>query len=177
MATSKKTTVSKASEEDIAVENESVKKVPKNIDLNEIITVRNGYQGKLVYKSKRTGEKYVWDFFGDEQEMELRELRNAKSSAKSFFQNNWFAFSEEFDWVIDYLGIRSFYKNALGVDNFDDIFRKSPQEIEKVISKLTAGQKRSVSYRARQLIAEGSIDSNKVISTLEKALDTELIQR
>ena len=42
--------------------------------------------------------------------------------------------------------------------------------------KLSKGQKRSVAYRARQLISEGAIDSNKAIATLEKCLDIELVE-
>ena len=56
--------------------------VAKDIDLNQLIVVRNGYQGRLVYKSARTHEKFVWPEFGSEQMIELRELRNAKNTWK-----------------------------------------------------------------------------------------------
>lgn len=149
--------------------------VPKEIDPNEYVTVRNGFQGKLVYVSKRTGETFVWDSFGAEQEMELRELKNAKNSSKKFFVNNWFMFDDS--WIIDYLGVKQFYKNALSIDNFDDIFDKKPSELKDIISKLSAGQKRSVAYRAKELIAEKRIDSISVINALEEALGIELIEK
>ena len=151
--------------------------VPKEIDTNQIITVLNGFQGRLVYESPRTHEVYRWETFGDEQEIELRELRNAKSSAKKFFMNNWFMFNEDDAWVIDYLGLNQYYKNAINLEDFDELFKKSASEIEKVISKLSAGQKKSVAYRARQLVLEGEIDSNKAIAALEKSLGIELIER
>ena len=53
---------------------------PKEIDPEQYVIVRNGFHGKLIYKSSRSGEKFVWSDFGDEQEMQLRELRNAKNS-------------------------------------------------------------------------------------------------
>lgn len=169
------TTKPKETEE--SAETEVIKPVVKEIDLTQLIPVRNGFQGKLIYKSSRTGEKYVWDYFGDEQEMELRELRNAKSSAKKFFINNWFVFDQEYAWVIDYLGMKNYYKNALGVDDFDKLFTKTPAEIEKTVSKLSEGQKKSVAYKAREMIANGEIDSNKAIAALERALNIELIER
>lgn len=156
---------------------EPIKIVPKDVDPNEIITVYNGFQGKLIYISPRTKETFRWDEFGDTQEMELRELRNARSSAKKFFINNWFMFAEEDSWVIDYLGLRQYYKFALQLDEFDELFTKSPATIEKTISKLSNGQKKSVTYRARRLIADGEIDSNKAIAALEKSLGVELIER
>ena len=151
--------------------------VAKEIDQNQIIIVRSGFHGRLVYRSPRTGEKFAWGEFGDEQEMELRELRNAKSAKKKYFENNWFMFDDEYAWVIGYLGLTQYYKNALPLDGFDDLFKKSPTEIEKAIAKLSKGQKKSVGYRAKQLIAEGEIDSNKAIAALEKALGIELIER
>ena len=80
-------------------------------------------------------------------------------------------------WIIDYLGMRQYYKYAISIEGFDEIFEKSADEVEDIIGKLSEGQKKSVSYRAKQLISEGKIDSNKLISTLEKCLNTELIER
>lgn len=151
--------------------------VPKDVDTSQFITVRNGFVGTLVYKSSRTNELFVWTEFGGEQEMELRELRNAKNSAKAFFENNWFMFPPEYDWVIDYLGVRRFYKNALGVDGFDEIFELPADELKERLNALSDGQKSSVVYRAIALIKDGEIDSRKTIQTLEDCLGVELIEK
>lgn len=158
---------------------EEVKKpiIAKDIDLNQLIPVRNGYQGRLVYKSPRTHEKFVWPDFGSEQMVELLELRNAKNTYKKYYMNNWFMFDDDYSWVIDYLGLGQYYKHALTIDSFDDLFQKSAAEIEKIVAKLSAGQKSSLSYRARQLIADGEIDSNKAIAALERSLGVDLIER
>ncbi len=168
---------STAAERPAAEVSEPTKKpvVPKEIDPNQIITVRNGFQGRLVYKSKRTGERWSWESFGAEQDMELSELKNARNSNKKYFINNWFMFDE--DWVIDYLGMRQYYKNSLNIQDFDQLFKKPVGEIEDIISKLSEGQRKSVAYRAKQLIAEEEIDSNRVINTLEKCLGVELVER
>lgn len=168
---------STAAERPAAEVSETTKKpvVPKEIDPNQIITVRNGFQGRLVYKSKRTGERWSWESFGAEQDMELSELKNARNSNKIYFINNWFMFDE--DWVIDYLGMRQYYKNSLNIQDFDQLFKKPVGEIEDIISKLSEGQRKSVAYRAKQLIAEEEIDSNRVINTLEKCLGVELVER
>lgn len=168
---------STAAERPAAEVSETTKKpvVPKEIDPNQIITVHNGFQGRLVYKSKRTGERWSWESFGAEQDMELSELKNARNSNKKYFINNWFMFDE--DWVIDYLGMRQYYKNSLNIQDFDQLFKKPVGEIEDIISKLSEGQRKSVAYRAKQLIAEEEIDSNRVINTLEKCLGVELVER
>lgn len=149
--------------------------VPKDIDPEQYVTVRNGFQGRLVYVSKHTGERFVWDQFGAEQEMELRELKNAKNSYKKFFENNWFMFDE--DWIVDYLGVQRFYRNAVRIEDFDEIFQKDAKTIYEIISDMSNGQKKSVAYRARVLIADGAIDSNKAITALEESLGVELVER
>lgn len=149
--------------------------IPKAFDADQIITVRSGFQGRLVYKSRKTGERFVWDCFGADQDMELAELKNARSTNKKYFINNWFMFDDP--EVVDYLGMTQYYKFALKIDEFDQLFEKSASEVEKTISKLSSGQKKSVAYRAKQLIADGLIDSNKMIATLENCLGVELIER
>lgn len=149
--------------------------IPKDVDPTQYVTVRNGFQGRLVYRSRKTGEMFIWDEFGSEQEMELRELRNAKNSYKSFFINNWFMFDE--DWIVDYLGVRQYYKNAIPIDGFDNIFSMKSAELKRTIAGLSVGQKKSVAYRAKELISEQKIDSLSVISVLEEALNIELIEK
>ena len=149
--------------------------VPKDIDPEQYVTVRNGFQGRLVYVSKHTGERFVWDQFGAEKEMELRELKNQKDSYKKFFENNWFMFDE--DWIVDYLGVQRFYRNAVRIEDFDEIFQKDAKTISEIISDMSDGQKKSVAYRARVLISDGAIDSNKAITALEESLGVELVER
>lgn len=172
-----KRTTAMESIESKQVQQEAEKKplVPKDIDPSQYVTVRNGFQGRLVYKSKRTGERFVWDSFGAEQDMELSELRNARNSNKKYFINNWFMFDEP--WIVDYLGMGKYYRFAISIQDFDKLFTKPASEIEKTIANLSDGQKQSVAYRAKQLISEGGIDSNRLIATLEKCLGIELIER
>lgn len=151
--------------------------ISKESDLPQYVTVRNGFQGKLVYKSSRTGEKFTWDSFGDEQEIDLRELRNAKSSCKKMFENNWFMFNESDEWVIDYLGVRQYYRTTIHIDDFDSIFKMTPANIKSTVGSMSDGLKKSVAYRARVLIANGEIDSRKSILALEDALGVELIEK
>lgn len=173
MATAKTKQVQTESVQDPS--NEKKPMVAKEIDTNQYITVRNGFQGRLIYVSKKTGETFIWDEFGDEQEIELRELKNAKNSCKEFYINNWFMFDD--DWVVDYLGMSQFYKNAINIDDFDSIFELPANELKKRIESLSEGQKKSVGYRAKVLISEQKIDSLKVISALEDTLGIELIEK
>lgn len=183
--TVQKPTTSKASvtkdKEVIAADTEAVStekkiyRVKKNLDPNMIVTVKNGFQGRLIYKSRRTNERFEWEAFGDEQDMDLQELKNARNSSKAFFENNWFLIDDP--EVLEYLGVSQCYKYALNFNSFDGLFDKTPDDIKDTISRLSAGQRKSVAYRAKELIANGTIDSIRVINALEESLSIELIDR
>lgn len=149
--------------------------VKRDLDPGMYVTVKNGFHGTLVYKSKKTGERFVWQDFGDEQEMELSELKSARNSYKTFFINNWFLFDDP--EIVDWLGMAQYYKHALNAKTFDQLFERTPKEIKKTIDELSDGQKKTVAYRAKQLITDGKIDSIKVITALEESLSVELIER
>ena len=140
----------------------------------QMITVYNGFQGSLVYRTPRTGEIFKWGAFGDEQEISVADLRAAKNSYKKFFINNWFMFDDP--EIIEYLGMSQYYRHALKLKEFDTFFDESAEEMGRRIRLLSAGQKKSLAYRAKQLIADGTIDSIKKINTLEEALGVELIE-
>lgn len=164
--------------ESTASSNTSTKKsykVKTELDPNMMVTVKNAFNGTLIYISRKTGEQFVWEQFGDEQEMELGELKNARNSSKAFFENNWFSIDDQ--EVLEWLNVSKYYENALTADNFDDVFSKSPEELEELINELSNGQKRTLVYRSKQLIDDGVIDSIKTINTLEKCLGVELIER
>jgi len=149
--------------------------IVKELDPTMFVTVKNGFNGTLVYKSKRTGERFVWPEFGDEQDIELQELKAARNNAKAFFENNWFLFDDPA--VIEWLGVSKLYKHTKDVDGFDKILAQDADELVKTIEDLTPGQKKTLAFRAKKLIADGTIDSVRVITTLEKNLGVELIER
>lgn len=149
--------------------------VKNTLTPNTFVTVRNGFNGRLVYKSSRTHEKFVWEGFGAEQDIELQELKNAKSAHKAFFERNWFLFDNP--EVIQYLGVEKLYTDALNFDEFNELFTKTTDEIKLRISTMPEGQKQSLIYKAKQMIAEGEIDSIKTVDALEESLGVELIER
>jgi hypothetical protein len=152
------------------------KKVKKNLPLNMLVEVKNGYNGRLIFVSPRTmGLQVVWENFGDVDYVELQELVAARNSSKGFFENNWFLIDDQ--EVLEFLRVEQYYKNVINHEDFDLIFKKSENEIAETVKNMTTGQKNTLTYRARQLIETGEIDSRKTIDALEKALAVELIER
>lgn len=148
---------------------------PKKLDPGMYVTVRNGYPGLLIYKSAKTGERFMFHSFGEEAEMELQELKKAKNDAKRFFENNWFLIDDP--EVIAYLGVGQYYKDAFSYDEFEALASMTADEVREKVRNISKGQKVAVARYARQLIHEGRIDSLKVISALEEGLGVQLTDK
>lgn len=145
----------------------------------DLIAVKNGFQGRLIYVSKRqNGVTTIWNEFGDVEYLELAELVSARNTAKTFFSDNqWIIDDPE---VLDYLGVAHYYANSLALDEFDKVLTMNANQVEElknIILNLPNGQKRTLSYRAKEKIQNGDIDSRKVIEALEEALGVQLIEK
>lgn len=147
----------------------------KQLDPHTIVTVKNGFPGMLIYESSKTGEMFRWESLGDEQDMELQELKNARNASKAFYVNNWFRIDDP--EILDYLGVAEYYKNALNLIDDETLRALKPEDIRSTVMKMSDGQKLALKYRVKQMIENGDIDSMKMITAFEEALGVELIER
>lgn len=150
-------------------------KVRIQLDPYTVVTVKNGFPGLLIYQSAKTGEVFRWEALGDEQDMELQELKNARNASKAFFVNNWFQIDDP--EVLDYLGVTEYYKRAINLIDDNALRGMKPGDVKGNVASLSDGQKLALKYRVKQLIANGDIDSIKLINAFEDALGVELIER
>ena len=147
----------------------------KEIPLNTLVEVRSGFHGVLTYESKKTGYKIIFENFGDTEYMELQELIAARNSSKKYFEKNWFLIDDK--EILEFLNVDKYYKNAINVEDFDNIFNKSEKEIRNIINKMSKGQKEILINRAIRKIEDGTIDSRKIINALEEVLEVKLTDK
>ena len=153
----------------------TAKKIKRQLPLNTLVEVKNGFNGKLIYKSKKTiGMTIIFETFGDSEYIELEELVSARNSSRKYFENNWFLIDDQ--EVIEFLGVQKYYENAFNIETFDEIFDMTPSEIESKVKQMSKGQKNTLIYRSIEFIDNGTIDSRKTIEALEKALEVELVE-
>lgn len=177
----KSTNTSKATEEEIVeVQEESVKTKPakeskkeREFKPDDIILVKNNVMGPLNYEStRRDGFSISWDHFGDGENMPFSELQTMRNTQRRFFEEQW-VYIEDAD-VIRALGVEKWYKNMLTSENFDTLFKMSPEEIISRVEIMSPSMKENVRHRALQLIRQGKLDSMKRIRALNKSLDCDL---
>lgn len=153
-------------------ENKPVKvsnpKKKKKLPADMLVECKNITMGKLIYISKKqNGYEIVWSNPGDVEEIELSELMSMRNSQPRFFTQNWIGIEDED--ILRYLKVEKYYKGVPSFEDYDDIFLKPLDELKVVIANLPSGIKETLSYKASELINDGTIDSMKTIKYLCEA--------
>lgn len=145
----------------------------RRITNDTLIECKNGVMGNLIYKSNlNPGYIVEWTEFGEVQEIEYRELVAMRGTQRKFFENNWILI-EDAD-VLHKLGVERYYKNALTTENFDSVFRMSPDNIRAKVPGLSSGTKEAIRIKAIKMIKDGTFDSRSAIKALGDALGCDL---
>jgi hypothetical protein len=144
------------------------------VNANAEVTVVNAYPGTLIYKSARTGERFIWRGLGTEHVMTFAALREMKNTSPQFFERTWIKI-EDAD-VLYALGVAQHYKNALGYGDINRLLATTPEAVAKVIEGLSLWQKQAMIFQVKTLVANDAIDSIKMVQTLEKALGITLLE-
>lgn len=157
---------------DVGVKAQPERKVKKQLDNNLLVPVSNNTDGTLVYVSKRTGQNWVFEKYGDEDVIELHELRTMASSQRRFFEDNWINILDE--EVIEYLRLERFYEKNLSEDELDGLFDLSVEEVADVIAKASANVKSLILGKARHKYENGRLTNIHIIQLLEEKFNTTL---
>lgn len=145
---------------------------PKKIERDRMVTVMSGVHGKLIYKNKQNGQKYVMNRFGDYVYLEYQELQMMRSSQPKFIENAWIIILD--DEVVDAMGLKDKYKGILQPKELKWFFKLSPEKIKSRLEEAPQGVKELVYRKAREMVKDGSLDSKKRIEAIEKTLNADL---
>lgn len=145
-------------------------------DLTRMICIKNIAKGKLIYKSKRQmGYTIVWEKRGALNYMELGEFINLKNSDMRFITEPWIRIMEEDEVeILKYANVYQYFKSIIEIDDVDALLRLPFDKFCSKFDKLPDSFKKTVAERAKDMIANGELDSIKIKKHIEQQLDIEL---
>lgn len=168
----------KSNENKVDTKSEKAKKIQNStkIPLDTIIPVTSNFEGLLYFESKKTmGYSVEWDAYGSTEYIELSELVGMRNSYRRFFEDNWIIVEDTDDYsageIYSFLKVEKYYRNVLTPDNIDELFKKEPKEVIKIVSTLSNGMKDIIKTKAKVMYDDKKLDSNKMIEALEAALN------
>lgn len=145
---------------------------------DDLIPVRNLFAGASVMIGKRTGNKYVWDDFGDEQYVEYDDLKSAVLNKRSDFIYSPSLLILDDDFIDEFPYLKNFYANMMTPEDLEDLVKNgSEEEFRTKVQSMPTGLKDTVKGLVATMIQEGTLDSVKKIRAIDELLGTELLKQ
>lgn len=143
----------------------------KGYDIHMEVAVKNNFFGRLIYKSKTSGNEVMWNNYGDVNYLTIDELITMRNTQNSFFKNNWVIIDEGDETVdiLKFLQVYRYYENTFKC-SAEDLVKDTPTMIKKKISLVPKEARNNLVVSIQNLIENGEIDSIKKIKAFEDAL-------
>ena len=136
------------------------------------IPVRSCINGRVIYKSKKTGVTYKWLEKGTYEILTIDELLNMESQSQKFLHSPWLMVDDE--EVIEAFNLQELYDLVAKVEDIDSFINMSLGEQQKIYNKLPKTLQNQVYNHIYNKVETGEIDSKSKIRELEELVQMEL---
>lgn len=151
----------------------SEKKAKKKFEQTDYIMCRSVVSGGLFLEGSKTKQVYTWTEYGDETELEYRDLVAEVRQRSEFVFGPRFIV-EDNDFIEEFPQLKQFYNQYYSVRELGDILELPTNQMAKKIEELPKGAKESMRSLAASRISSGLIDSVSKIKKLDEIFDTDL---
>ena len=103
-------------------------------DRTREIPVRSCINGRVIYKSKKTGVTYKWLEKGTYEILTIDELLNMESQSQKFLHSPWLMVDDE--EVIEAFNLQELYDLVAKVEDIDSFINMSLGEQKQIYNKL-----------------------------------------
>ena len=136
------------------------------------IPVRSFINGRVIYKSKKTGVTYKWLEKGSYEILTIEELLNMESQSQKFLHSPWLMVDDE--EVIEAFNLQELYELVTKVEDIDSFINMSLGEQKAIYNKLPKTLQNQVYNHIYNKVESGEIDSKSKIRELEELVQMEL---
>lgn len=152
---------------------QTAKPTKKVFEPSDGITCRSVTHGILFVDGLKTSMKYTFTDYGDETDIEYRDLVALVRARNKAVYNPRFIIMDE-DFIAEYPTLGKFYKDHFATKNIKEILDMPDRQMKEAISKLPKGAVESLKSMAVSQIVSGEIDSIRKIKALDEAFGTDL---
>lgn len=141
-------------------------------DRNRQVIVRSCIEGRVIYKSKRSGMTYKWLEKGAYEVLTVEELLNMESQSHKFLHSPWLMVDDED--IIEAFNLAELYDLVAKVEDIDSFINMSLGEQKQIYNKLPKASQNQVYNHICFKVDSGEIDSRAKIRELEELVQMEL---
>ena len=164
-------------DEDEVIESENKetveKKKKKSFEASDGILCRSVVSGYLYVEGIKTGMMYSFTDYGDETEIEYRDLVAAiRSKDKAVYGPRFIV--EDKDFLAEFPALEKFYTDQFTSKDIREILAMPENEMVAAIQKLPTPVLETLKTMAAKQVSSGQLDSVKKIKALDEIFGTDL---
>lgn len=137
------------------------------------IPVRSYVDGRVIYKSKKTGVTYKWLEKGAYEILTIDEILNMESQSHKFLHSPWLVVDDE--EVIEAFNLTDLYQSLEKVEDIDSFISLPCKEQQEIYDNLPKSVQKQVYNHIYNKVENGEIDSRAKIKQLEELVKIELV--
>ena len=141
-------------------------------DRNRQVIVRSCVDGRVIYKSKRSGMTWKWLEKGAYEVLTVEELLNMESQSHKFLHSPWLMVDDED--IIEAFNLAELYDLVAKVEDIDSFINMTLDEQKQIYNKLPKASQNQVYNHICFKVDSGEIDSRAKIRQLEELVGMEL---
>ena len=141
-------------------------------DRNRQVIVRSCVDGRVIYKSKRSGMTWKWLEKGAYEVLTVEELLNMESQSHKFLHSPWLMVDDED--IIEAFNLAELYDLVAKVEDIDSFINMSLDEQKQIYNKFPKASQNQVYNHICFKVDSGEIDSRAKIRELEDLVGREL---
>ena len=141
-------------------------------DRNRQVIVRSCIEGRVIYKSKRSGMTYKWLEKGAYEVLTVEELLNMESQSHKFLHSPWLMVDDED--IIEAFNLAELYDLVAKVEDIDSFINMTLDEQKQSYNKLPKASQNQVYNHICFKVDSGEIDSRAKVRELEDLVGREL---
>ena len=141
-------------------------------DRNRQVIVRSCVDGRVIYKSKRSGMTWKWLEKGAYEVLTVEELLNMESQSHKFLHSPWLMVDDED--IIEAFNLAELYDLVAKVEDIDSFINMTLDEQKQIYNKLPKASQNQVYNHICFKVDSGEIDSRAKIRELEDLVGREL---
>lgn len=151
----------------------SVKKKKKVFGQSDGVLCRSAVEGGLYVEGAKTGMLYTFSDYGDETEIEYRDLvAMVRTKDKTVYEPRLIIMDEDF--LAEFPAVNKFYEDQFSTKDIKAILDKPINEMLADIKRLPKGAFESLKSIAAKQVASGRLDSVRKIKALDELFGTDL---
>lgn len=145
----------------------------KSFEPEDTITCRSVVSGRLFMDGIVSAMPYTWLDFGDEVDVEYRDLVAAAKKKNSYVMKPFFVIMDD-DFVAQFPFLKDVYSGQYSIKDLAKILTLPVNEMTEAVKELPGNVRETLKGIASTQVSNGVLDSFKKIKALDEILDTDL---